>query len=553
MSAQTDDADVMAALTDCLQRLSNRSTSPVDTAGSSVVEPLVRAVYAQRDGRPLWQGSAGGVTADAAIQALHALDAHGLDPRDYASDSWGRLRESGDPASIAELDVTLTGAWLRAMVHAHRGRVDPRELGYAYSVPPKAADYPALLIRAVEGSRLTELIETLEPNLPQFRRLEAHLVRYRALASWSPPPLSAPATKVSPGDTFETTEPLSALLTALGDLPPDAAAERRLYSGALVDAVERFQERHGLDVDGALGKRTWRQLSTPLAARVRQIELSLERMRWLPAFAPGHVLIVNLPDFHVYGFDSVDNDRPEVQLDVVIGKAAGSRTPLFAETLRYLIVRPYWHVPRSIVEQEIIPELRRNPSYLERNALDAQAPLPAFYWDGDTEMSCLRDAIGQTLRLGYAHHIQRLMVTGLFALLLGVDPRRLHEWYLAVYVDAVEWVELPNTIGMSQYADGGLMASKPYVASGRYLQRMSNCCAGCRYDPARSTGASACPFTTLYWDFLRRHAATLRRNPRMVMQMKNLDRLDADAQAAIAAQAEALRRRHATASELRRG
>jgi len=196
---------------------------------------------------------------------------------------------------------------------------------------------------------------------------------------------------------------------------------------------------------------------------------------------------------------------------------------------------------------------REMPGYLERNALDAQAPLPAFYWDGDTEMSCLRDAIGQTLRLGYAHHIQRLMVTGLFALLLGVDPRRLHEWYLAVYVDAVEWVELPNTIGMSQYADGGLMASKPYVASGRYLQRMSNCCAGCRYDPARSTGASACPFTTLYWDFLRRHAATLRRNPRMVMQMKNLDRLDADAQAAIAAQAEALRRRHATASELRRG
>lgn len=412
MSAQTDDADVMAALTDCLQRLSNRSTSPVDTASSSVVEPLVRAVYAQRDGRPLWRGSTGGVTADAAIRALHALDAHGLDPRDYASDSWGRLRESGDPASIAELDVTLTGAWLRAMVHAHRGRVDPRELGYAYSVPPKAADYPALLIRAVEGSRLTELIETLEPNLPQFRRLEAHLVRYRALASWSPPPLSAPATKVSPGDTFETTEPLSALLTALGDLPPDAAAERRLYSGALVDAVERFQERHGLDVDGVLGKRTWRQLSTPLAARVRQIELSLERMRWLPAFAPGHVLIVNLPDFHVYGFDSVDNDRPEVQLDVVIGKAAGSRTPLFAETLRYLIVRPYWHVPRSIVEQEIIPELRRNPSYLERNALDLVSrpsdDAPAVAWTDESLEGLRRGRLFLRQRPGPANALGRL-------------------------------------------------------------------------------------------------------------------------------------------------
>jgi len=185
------------------------------------------------------------------------------------------------------------------------------------------------------------------------------------------------------------------------------------------------------------------------------------------------------------------------------------------------------------------------PGYLERNALGATAPLPAFYWTGDTEMACLRDAVGQTLRLGYAHHIQRLMVTGLFALLLGVDPRRLHEWYLAVYVDAVEWVELPNTLGMSQYADGGVMASKPYVASGRYLQRMSNACSGCRYDPARSTGAKACPFTTLYWDFLRRHAAALRANPRMAMQMKNLARLDDEALAAIAQQAGALRRRFA--------
>lgn len=188
------------------------------------------------------------------------------------------------------------------------------------------------------------------------------------------------------------------------------------------------------------------------------------------------------------------------------------------------------------------------PGYLERNALGAGAPLPAFYWSGDTEMACLRDAIGQTLRLGYAHHIQRLMVTGLFALLLGVEPRRLHEWYLGVYVDAVEWVELPNTLGMSQYADGGVMASKPYVASGRYLQRMSNACGGCRYDPSRSTGAKACPFTTLYWDFLRRHAPALRANPRMAMQMKNLARLDDESLAAIAQQAETLRRRFAAAT-----
>ncbi|MCU0794252.1 MAG: cryptochrome/photolyase family protein, partial [Opitutaceae bacterium] len=149
------------------------------------------------------------------------------------------------------------------------------------------------------------------------------------------------------------------------------------------------------------------------------------------------------------------------------------------------------------------------PEYLEKNALGAKEPLPRFYWDGDTEMACLRDAIGQTLDYGYAHHIQRLMVTGLYSLLLGVDPRRTHEWYLAVYVDAVEWVELPNTLGMSQYGDGGIMASKPYAATGKYIQRMSNYCAGCRFDPAKATGDDACPFTTLYWDFLLRHERML--------------------------------------------
>ncbi|MFN3495008.1 MAG: cryptochrome/photolyase family protein [Hydrogenophaga sp.] len=178
------------------------------------------------------------------------------------------------------------------------------------------------------------------------------------------------------------------------------------------------------------------------------------------------------------------------------------------------------------------------PGYLDLNALNAQAELPAWYWTGNTDMACLKDAITQTLDLGYAHHIQRLMVTGLYALLLGVKPQAVHRWYLSVYVDAVEWVELPNTLGMSQFGDGGLMASKPYVATGKYIQRMSNHCKGCRFDPAQSTGNDACPFTTLYWDFLARHEAVLRKNPRMAMQMKNLDRLDVEARAAIAAQAE---------------
>ena len=181
------------------------------------------------------------------------------------------------------------------------------------------------------------------------------------------------------------------------------------------------------------------------------------------------------------------------------------------------------------------------PGYLEQNAMQAQADLPGFFWTADTDMACLRDAIGQTLKQGYAHHIQRLMVTGLYALLFGVHPKQVHEWYLSVYVDAVEWVELPNTLGMSQFADGGLMASKPYVASGKYIDRMSNHCKGCRYNPAVATGATACPFTTLYWDYLSQHTDTLAKNPRMLMQLKNLNRLSASQRADIAQQAQAHR------------
>ena len=181
------------------------------------------------------------------------------------------------------------------------------------------------------------------------------------------------------------------------------------------------------------------------------------------------------------------------------------------------------------------------PSYTERNALDAQQALPAWYRTGQTDMACLRDALLQTLQHGYAHHIQRLMVTGLFALLLGVRPQEVHAWYLAVYAEAVEWVELPNTLGMSQYGDGGLMASKPYVATGKYIQRMGGPCTGCRYDPALREGERACPYTTLYWDFLMRHEPLLRKNSRMALQVKNVDRMSDAQRQAVTQRADAIR------------
>jgi deoxyribodipyrimidine photolyase-related protein len=180
------------------------------------------------------------------------------------------------------------------------------------------------------------------------------------------------------------------------------------------------------------------------------------------------------------------------------------------------------------------------PGYAASNALGAGRDLPAFYWHGETGMNCVRHAVGQTKRLAYAHHIQRLMVTGNFALLAGIDPHQLHEWYLSVYADAFEWVEMPNTIGMSQFADGGLLASKPYAASGAYINRMSDYCGSCRYDVKDRTGDRACPFNALYWDFLSRNAQLLARNRRLAMPYATLARMSDTERDAIARRADAI-------------
>jgi len=170
----------------------------------------------------------------------------------------------------------------------------------------------------------------------------------------------------------------------------------------------------------------------------------------------------------------------------------------------------------------------QGPDYTHRNTLKHDRDLPAFYWGEKTQMACVADAVAQTRANAYAHHIQRLMVTGNFALLAGVDPHQVHEWYLQVYADAFEWVEAPNVIGMSQFADGGVIASKPYVSSGAYINRMSDYCKGCHYTVSRKTGVGACPFNLLYWHFLDRHRERFSGNARMGNMYRTWDRMDAD-------------------------
>lgn len=181
---------------------------------------------------------------------------------------------------------------------------------------------------------------------------------------------------------------------------------------------------------------------------------------------------------------------------------------------------------------------REGPEYVRRNALNHQRKLPDFFWTAETDMHCIAEAVGQTLDEAYAHHIQRLMVTGNFALLAGINPFEVHEWYLAVYADAYEWVEAPNVIGMSQFADGGIVGSKPYVSSGNYIDRMSNYCGDCAYSVKTKLGDGACPFNLLYWAFLHRHRERFEKNPRMANMYRTWDRMDEARRTQILSEAE---------------
>lgn len=192
------------------------------------------------------------------------------------------------------------------------------------------------------------------------------------------------------------------------------------------------------------------------------------------------------------------------------------------------------------------------PAYADRNGLDRHGELPSFYWTADTDMACMKVCVGQVLDTGFGHHIQRLMVTGNFALISGVHPRAVSDWYLGMFVDGVDWVTLPNALGMVMHADRragagkgvtGLVGTKPYAASGKYIERMSNYCTACRYDPAERTGPSACPVTVFYWDFLIRTREPMAHNQRMTMILKNVDRMTPQAQAQITLDADLLRRK----------
>lgn len=329
------------------------------------------ALWLDRDGRP-------GASVRDALQLLSDAATDGLVPADYGVDELaGRAAALGrGDVSAASLQAAFEGdldAAVQRFLHdLHFGRVDPRSLGFRLPSPRSGGpDIAALLHAAVAERRLRALAADLRPRLQQYRKLRDALARYRVLAEdRSLPGLVRAMPPVKPGDAFGDAAALQRRLVAVGDLSPEAAQATPRYESALAEGVRRFQRRHGLDADGVLGRKTLEALNMPMALRVQQIELALERLRWLPELGPGPVVGINIPLFRLWAWDTADPQRTAIDMAVVVGRALNTRTPVMAETMRSVIFRPYWNVPRSIVRNELLPALMRDPARLQRDDLE---------------------------------------------------------------------------------------------------------------------------------------------------------------------------------------
>lgn len=330
---------------------------------------------------PAWVDAAAR-PSPAARQALAALaDAasDGLRPMDYGVarlDSMAGVLDTAqkaDPAMIARFDVELTAGILRFAADLHVGRISPRSVGFALRQPADLHDIPAVVASAVVDGRVPAMLASLRPPLPQYGALRTALARYRSLADSASEVVPLPKDPLHPGEAWEGAPALRRLLVRLGDLPQGAVPDSLRYDSLLAGGVARFQDRHGLTPDSVLGRATGAALRVPLGERRHQLELALERFRWLPDLG-GRFILVNIPTFQLWAWDAVsDTAAPALRMGVVVGKALRTMTPVLQEELTYLIFRPYWNVPRSIAVEEVLPDIRRDPAYLARNQMELVA------------------------------------------------------------------------------------------------------------------------------------------------------------------------------------
>lgn len=352
--------------------------------------------YARRGYALYWSGAYGPT-----LQALQFIDVlrtagdEGLDPADYdaaalaaAADRLAAARGAGAAADAVDFDLRLTASGLRYALHLHGGRVSPRGAGYDLREGPAALDAAAWLAEVASSVDVRALVARIEPQFLHYRLLQQALVRHRALAASVGVGIAAlpalPRRSLHAGETYAGAPALRRLLAALGDLPPDGAAvdpsgadawdadtSGEVLDAPLVAAIGRFQARHGLEADGVLGRNTLAALNVPAALRVRQIELTLERWRWLPPFRPRQI-IVNIPQFRLFALESAeDRVYGTLQMPVITGRAyRKTKTPVFTADIEYVVFRPYWDVPRSIALGELLPSIRKDPDYLERNEME---------------------------------------------------------------------------------------------------------------------------------------------------------------------------------------
>jgi len=315
----------------------------------------------------------------AILEILRHADSQGLDPEDYDASRWAdrlaRLQRSHDPSQVAIVDAALTVCLMRYMSDRHIGKINPEHFKFGLSVEEKKYDLPAFLReRLVNGDAKAALAQIGPPFAAYNRTLDA-LQRYMQLAGQdNGEKLPVSNKPIAPGSSYDGFRRLARLLCLLGDLPANAAVpdDSNLYQGAVVDAVKRFQGRHGLKPDGRLDEQTLRNLNTPLSQRVDQLRLTLERWHWLPDRFNEPPVVVNIPEFRLRTFDSDGNEV--LTMNVIVGKAFHHKTPVFEKDMRYVVFRPYWNVPPSIQRSEIVTAIQRDRGYIAKKGFEVVTP-----------------------------------------------------------------------------------------------------------------------------------------------------------------------------------
>jgi murein L,D-transpeptidase YcbB/YkuD len=337
-------------------------------------------LYRQNAMQPLWVQE--GKPTDQALAVIGSLaeaDGKGLNSSDYDAEllqTWaGAL--APNPRDIAAFDIALSVSAMRYVSNLYVGRINPRNVNFGLNIEPKRVDLPNLVQKIAQSGQPTAIVNGLEPQFPLYVQLKAALARFRELARNNPPAQFSFPVKFGPGASHRDVPALRRLLFALGDLKDTdpRSAESQVYDRKLAEAMKHFQHRQGLTADGVIGKGTLSHLNIPLADRITQIQLGLERLRWLPEQIRGPYLIVNIPSFQLFGFrEGSGFGRHDVQMNVIVGEAVdGRHTPVFHADMTYVMFRPYWNVPYKISAKELLPLALRNPGYLARNNLELVA------------------------------------------------------------------------------------------------------------------------------------------------------------------------------------